>query len=73
MHALQDSLPDELKITALSQDGIVMGIEHKTLPIAAVQFHPESIMTLVGEAGKTIITNVVSEFTRSDKGVVLAS
>ena len=73
MHALQDSLPDELKITALSQDGIVMGIEHKTLPIAAVQFHPESIMTLVGGAGMTIITNVVSEFTRSAKGVVLAS
>ncbi|MEO0933596.1 MAG: anthranilate synthase [Cyanobacteria bacterium J06641_2] len=73
LHALQDSLPDELKITALSQDGIVMGIEHKTLPIAAVQFHPESIMTLVGGAGMTIITNVVSEFTRSDKGVVLVS
>ena len=73
LHALQDSLPDELKITAISQDGIVMGIEHKTLPIAAVQFHPESIMTLVGGAGMTIITNVVSEFTCSAKGVVLAS
>ncbi|MCJ8279355.1 MAG: anthranilate synthase component I, partial [Rivularia sp. ALOHA_DT_140] len=49
LHALQENLPEELKITAISADGIVMGIEHKTLPIAAVQFHPESIMTLVGD------------------------
>ncbi len=72
LYALQDSLPQELKITAISEDGIVMGIEHKTLPIAAVQFHPESIMTLVGGTGLTIITNVVREFTSSVKGVVLA-
>jgi anthranilate synthase len=72
LYALQDSLPNELKITAISADGIVMGIEHKTLPIAAVQFHPESIMTLVGETGFTIITNVVREFTCSAKRVVLA-
>ncbi|MEM6755010.1 MAG: anthranilate synthase [Cyanobacteria bacterium P01_C01_bin.38] len=73
LYALQENLPEELKITAISADGIVMGIEHKTLPIAAVQFHPESIMTLVGGVGLTIITNVVREFTCSAKGAVLAS
>lgn len=32
-------------MTATSEDGVVMGIQHKTLPFAAVQFHPESILT----------------------------
>ena len=63
LYALQESLPKELKVTAMSEDGVIMGIEHKTLPIAAVQFHPESIMTLAGGVGLTIVTNVVREFT----------
>lgn len=37
-------MPAELRVTAVSDDGVSMAIEHKTLPIAAVQFHPESIM-----------------------------
>lgn len=45
LHGKKDSLPDCLEITALSEDEIVMGIQHKTLPFAAVQFHPESILT----------------------------
>jgi anthranilate synthase len=63
LYALQESLPKELKVTAMSEDGVIMGIEHKTLPIAAVQFHPESIMTLAGGVGLTIVTNIVREFT----------
>ena len=73
LYALEDSLPQELKITAMSEDGIIMGIEHKTLPIAAVQFHPESIMTLVGGVGLKIVTNVVSEFTRTSNAPALTS
>lgn len=73
LYALENSLPEELKITAISEDGIIMGIEHKTLPIAAVQFHPESIMTLVGGVGLTIVTNVVSNFTFSAKEPILVS
>ncbi len=73
LYALQDSLPEELKITAISDDGIIMGIEHKTLPIAAVQFHPESIMTLVGGVGLQIVTNVVREFIYSVNESVLTS
>nr|WP_237690618.1 anthranilate synthase component I [Paenibacillus caui] len=53
-------LPSCLDVSAVSEDGIVMGVEHKTLPIAAVQFHPESIVTLRGEVGLKLIENVVS-------------
>jgi anthranilate synthase len=39
---------------------VIMGIEHKTLPIAAVQFHPESIMTLGHGSGQRLVSNVVA-------------
>lgn len=42
------SLPTELKITAQTSDGIVMGIRHQTLDVEGVQFHPESILTKTG-------------------------
>ena len=38
-------MPPCLAVTAVSDDGVFMAIQHKTLPIAAVQFHPESILT----------------------------
>lgn len=45
-HSLYGStLPSCLEVTAQTEDGIAMAIQHKTLPIAAVQFHPESILT----------------------------
>ncbi|HYW21690.1 MAG TPA: anthranilate synthase [Nodularia sp. (in: cyanobacteria)] len=64
LFALQEHLPEELKVTAISDDNVIMGIEHRTLPIAAVQFHPESIMTLSGEVGLAIIRNVMLAFTQ---------
>lgn len=48
------SLPDCLKVIAESQNGIIMGIKHKTLDVTGIQFHPESYMT---EFGKVIIDN----------------
>lgn len=63
LYALPEKLPAELKVTAISDDGVIMGIEHRTLPIAAVQFHPESIMTLTGGVGQAIIDNVVRVYT----------
>jgi len=43
-------LPDALEATAHSDDGVLQGVRHKEFPISAVQFHPESIMTIQGKA-----------------------
>lgn len=53
----RDSMPDCLQITAETDEGEVMGVRHKTLPIWGVQFHPESILT---ESGRVILQNFLS-------------
>jgi anthranilate synthase component 2 len=43
-----ETIPDELEVTARTDDGVIMGVRHKTHPIEGIQFHPESILTTEG-------------------------
>jgi len=60
IYAVKDKMPDCLDVVAETEDGVIMGIQHKTLPYAAVQFHPESILTLRGQLGLKLIHNVLN-------------
>ena len=51
---LRDTVPDELAITAQTASGVVMGLQHRTLPLHGVQFHPESVLT---EGGHRLLAN----------------
>lgn len=61
----KDSLPDCFEITSWTDEGEIMGIRHRSLPVEGVQFHPESIMT--GE-GKKLLRNFIQEY-REKQGV----
>ena len=50
------TMPEELAITAITAEGEIMAVQHKTYPVYGVQFHPESIMT---PQGKTILKNFI--------------
>lgn len=52
-----ESLPAELEKTAWTEDGIIMGVQHRNYPIHGIQFHPESILTI---CGKTILKNFLA-------------
>jgi anthranilate synthase len=57
LYVERDSMPDVLDVTASTEDGVAMAIEHRTLPVGGVQFHPESLMSLGGEVGLRIVEN----------------
>jgi anthranilate synthase len=66
LYALRDKLPAVLEVTAQTDDGIVMAVEHRTAPLAAVQFHPESIMTLADNVGLRLLANVMANLATSE-------
>lgn len=59
LYARKATMPHELDVTVVSDDEIIMAISHKTLAIHAVQFHPETILSLPNQAGLTIISNLM--------------
>ena len=53
----EDSLPSELSATAFAEDGTIMGVRHKELPVEGVQFHPESILC---DEGPRLLSNFIT-------------
>jgi anthranilate synthase len=73
LFARKETFPACLEVTAESEDGVIMGVRHRELPIEGVQFHPESILTLDGNSGLKLMENVVSQVMAAQvaKGVVV--
>jgi anthranilate synthase len=67
LYALREALPPQLAAVAETDDGTVMAIEHVALPIAGVQFHPESLMTLRDGLGLRLIENVVRSLAEQER------
>jgi anthranilate synthase len=59
LYAKRDKLPACLEVTAESDDGVIMGIRHRELPIEAVQFHPESILSAAENHGLRLMRNAL--------------
>jgi anthranilate synthase/aminodeoxychorismate synthase-like glutamine amidotransferase len=64
------SVPAELETSAWSEDGTVMGLRHRRLPIEGVQFHPESILT---ECGHRLVANWLAECGQPDPFAAVAA
>ncbi len=63
LFAKRDTFPACLEVTAETADGVIMGVRHRELPIEAVQFHPESILTAENDHGLKLMENAVRTLT----------
>jgi anthranilate synthase len=70
LFAQKETFPACLEVTAESEDGVIMGVRHRELPLEAVQFHPESILTLESNCGLRLMANVVRLYGRARKWAV---
>ncbi|EMA6344949.1 aminodeoxychorismate/anthranilate synthase component II [Bacillus cytotoxicus] len=59
----KETLPECLEVTSWTEEGEIMALRHKTLPIEGVQFHPESIMT---SHGKELLENFIQKYSSSE-------
>jgi anthranilate synthase len=59
LFARRETFPPTLEVTAETEDGVIMGVRHRELPIEAVQFHPESILSAAGDCGLKLMQNVL--------------
>jgi anthranilate synthase len=64
LFANRETFPSCLEVTAESDDGVIMAVRHKDLPVEAVQFHPESILTAEQDCGLRLMENVVRQYRR---------
>jgi anthranilate synthase component 2 len=58
----QETLPAALEVTASTDDGLIMGVQHRTMPVHGVQFHPESIASENGHALLQNFLNIARDF-----------
>ncbi len=69
LYARRETFPACLEVTAETEDGVIMGVRHRELPIEAVQFHPESILSMNGKCGLALVENAVRLYGRAGKPV----
>jgi anthranilate synthase len=62
LYARRETFPACLEVTAESEDGVIMGVRHRQLPIEAVQFHPESILSLERDCGLRLMENMIEAY-----------
>ena len=64
LYARDETLPTCFDVLARTEDGVIMAIQHRDYPAAAVQFHPESILTLKDDLGLRLIAQVIGRLAR---------
>ncbi len=71
LYARRDRFPACLEVTAQTDEGVIMGLRHRELPVEAVQFHPESILSLEEGVGLRLMENVVRSCAARRQGVAV--